>query len=214
MSNQERVELAKAIERLRNVQKVIRPLVGIWGWKVSGSIADNVFHNAEIEKLAVPRRPVFPVSIEDYAWADQIMVAEDLVRRKYGVLEYNSYSLSGPPHNAVKPTSWYNKMLSKVKHPIVYTGSKKDPPLAYGIDLRGCTFRQAKVMIKRSNLMIGCGSGLTMVACSSDMNVPLLELGIGPPISMRGCGYGEGKILNKNASPSDVANMINKMIGK
>ena len=65
------------------------------------------------------------------------MVAEDLVKRKYGVLEYNSYSLSGPPHNAVKPTSWNNKMLSKVKHPIVYTGSKKDAPLAYGIDLRG-----------------------------------------------------------------------------
>ena len=42
-------------------------------------------------------------------------------------------------------------MLSQVRFPIVYTGSPKDPPLKYGIDLRGCTFRQAKVMIMRSN---------------------------------------------------------------
>jgi len=209
MSNQERVQLAKRVERLPNVKKVIRPLVGIWGWNISGSIADNVFYNAGIQKLAVPRKPVLPVGIQDYAWSDQIMIKNNL--RKFGVLEYNSYSLSGPPHNAIKPASWYNEMLSKVRFPVVYIGSKDDPPLEYGFDLRGCTFRQAKVMIMRSKVMIGCGSGLTMVACSDGVNVPVYELGIGKTISMTGCGYGDSKILD-NKSTDSVARVLNQLL--
>jgi len=192
---------------------VIRPLVGIWGWNVGGSIADNMFHNAGITALHVPRKPLLPVGIEDYAWSDEILRNYNLVGRKYGVLEYNSYSLSGPPHNAIKPPSWYNEMLSKVKYPVVFTGGKNDPPLNYGIDLRGCTFRQAKVMIMRSKLMVGCGSGLTMVACSDGVNVPIIELGIGPAISMNSCRYGKSKII-KNIDATRVANAINNVLGR
>jgi len=191
---------------------VIKPLVGIWGWNVGGSIADNVFYNAGITKLNVQRKPFLPVGIQDYAWSDDILRAHKLVSRKYGVLEYNSYSLSGPPHNAVNSIDWYNEMLSKVRHPIIYTGGKNDPPLRYGIDLRGCAFRQAKVMIMRSKLMIGCGSGLTMVACSDGMNVPLVEINIGDTISMNGCGYGKSKIM-KNPTPAQLADFINRTLG-
>lgn len=212
LTNQQRVGLARKIEALPNVKKVIKPLVGIWGWNISGSIADNVFHNAGIKKLSVPRKPQLPVGIQDYAWSDSVLIGNNLVKRPYGVLEYNSYSLSGPPHNAIKPIDWYNKMLSKIRYPIVYIGGKDDPPLEHGVDLRGCTFRQAKVMIMRSKLMIGCGSGLTMVSCSDGVNVPLMELGIGETISMSGCGYGKGKIV-KNQDPIKVANMINRIIG-
>jgi hypothetical protein len=213
MTNQERVELARAVEKLPNVKKVIKPLVGIWGWNVGGSIADNVFFNAGIKKLNVPRKPHLPVGIKDYAWSDEIMRRNNLVNRKYGVLEYNSYSLSGPPHNAINSIDWYNEMLSKVQHPIVYIGGKNDPKLNYGIDLRGCTFRQAKVMIMRSKLMVGCGSGLTMVSCSNGVNVPLVEINIGDSISMNGCGYGKSKIV-KRPTPNHLANIINKIIRK
>jgi hypothetical protein len=212
LSNQDRVDLAQAVEALPNVKKVVRPLVGIWGWNMGGSIADNVFHNAGINNLQVPRTPLLPVGIEDYAWSDDVLRSHKLVGRGYGVLEYNSYSLSGPPHNAIQPPSWYNEMLAQVKHPIVFTGGKGDPPLKYGIDLRGCTFRQAKVMIMRSRLMVGCGSGLTMVACSDGVNVPLIELGIGQTISMNGCRYGKSKVM-KNKNASEVASAINRAIG-
>jgi hypothetical protein len=213
LSNQQRVELARSVENLPNVKKVIRPLVGIWGWNIGGSIADNVFYNAGIKKLGVPRKPIMPVGIEDYAWSDEILRRHKLVGRRYGVLEYNSYSLSGPPHNAIQPASWYNKMLSQVQHPIVYTGGLNDPPLEYGVDLRGCGFRHAKVMIMRSRLMVGCGSGLTMVACSDGVNVPLIELGIGKTISMTGCGYGKSTII-RNDNPTKIANTINNILRK
>jgi uncharacterized membrane protein len=211
MSNQERVELARAVEKLPNVKKVIKPLVGVWGWNIAGSIADNVFYNAGITKLNVPRKPLFPVGIQDYAWSDNIMRTNGLVGRKYGVLEYNSYSLSGPPHNAIHSVDWYNAILSKVNHPMVFTGGKDDPPLKYGIDLRGCLFRQAKVMIMRSKLMVGCGSGLTMVSCSDGVNVPVAEIDIGNTISMNGCGYGTSKIFSK-PTPDQLASYINKML--
>jgi len=209
MTNQERVILTRKVEALPNVQKVIRPLVGVWGWNIGGSIADNVFHNAGITKLQVHRKPHFPVGIEDYRWSDSILRKHKLT--KYGVLEYNSYSLSGPPHNAIKSTAWYNEMLSYVEFPIVYTGSKNDAQLEYGYDLRGCTFRQAKVMIMRSKLMVGCGSGLTMVACSVGVNTPLIELGIGGTISMSSCGYGQGEIIKSN-DPRHVATVINNIL--
>lgn len=209
LQHQDRVNLARKIENLPNIQKVIKPLVGVWGWNISGSIADNVFHNAQIKNLSIPRKPILPVGIKDYAWSDNILKSKKLLGRKYGVLEYNSYSLSGPPHNAIKSIKWYNKMLSMVHYPVIYVGGKNDPPLKYGTDLRGCTFRQAKVMIMRSKLMIGCGSGLTMVACSDGVGTPLIELGIGDTISMRGCGYGNGRIIRKDAPPAEIANIIN-----
>ena len=213
MSNQERVELARAAEKLPNVIKVIKPLVGIWGWNTAGSIADNVFYNAKIASLNVARKPILPVGIQDYAWSDDVLKQFKLVGKKYGVLEYNSYSLSGPPHNAINPTSWYNEVLSKVIFPIVYTGGPKDAVLKYGRDLRGCAFRQAKIMMMRSKLMIGCGSGLTMVACSDGVNVPVIELGIGSSISMAGCGYSNNSTIINSKNPDVVANIINKAIG-
>jgi hypothetical protein len=212
LSNPDRVKLAREAEKLPNVQRVIKPLVGVWGWHIGGSIADNVFHNAGIQKLAVPRKPILPVGIQDYAWADDVMRSKKLVGRKYGVLEYNSYSLSGPPHNAIKPIAWYNKMLSMVKYPIVFIGGKKDPKLKYGTDMRGCTFRQSKILIQRSKLMIGCGSGLTMVACSDGVNVPLIELGIGHTISMGGCGYGKSQIIRRGSGATEVAGIINRLL--
>jgi len=212
MSMEERVNLIKAAEKLPNVKKAIRVLVGEWGWNTAGSISDNMFFNAGIHKLSVPRTPMLPVGIQDYSWSDQIMWKYCLDKTKYGVLEYNSYSLSGPPHNAIRSVDWYNEMLSKVVFPIVYTGGLNDPQLKFGIDLRGCTFRQAKVMIMRSKLMVGCGSGLTMVACSDSVSVPVLELGIGPSISMAGCGYSNNSMVIGNKDPKLVADTINKII--
>lgn len=211
LENEGRVRLMKRIEALPNVQKAIKPPVGIWGWNGTGSIADNIFHNAGIQRLHVERKPILPVGIEDYAWADTKMRQFKLVGKKYGVLEYNSYTLREPPHCSTKSTEWYNEMLSHVQFPIVYTGGPDDAKLAYGKDLRGCTFRQAKVMIMRSRLMIGCGSGLTMVAASNGVDTPIMEVGVGDAISMNGCRYARSMIVSSK-DPRKVAIEINRAI--
>ena len=211
LSNDGRVRLMRRVEALPNVQKTIKPPVGIWGWNGTGSIADNIFHNAGIQRLQVERKPILPVGIEDYAWADSKMRSFKLVGKKYGVLEYNSYTLREPPHCSTKSTEWYNEMLSHVQFPIVYTGGPNDAKLAYGKDLRGCSFRQAKVFIMRSKLMIGCGSGLTMVAASAGVNTPIMEVGVGDAISMNGCRYARSMIVSSK-DPRKVAIEINRAI--
>ena len=101
---------------------------------------DTSFHQDRSRSIGAwvalePRKPVLPVGIEDYQWSDNVLRKNKLIGRKYAVLEYNSYSLSGPPHNATMPIDWYNKMLSQVHYPVVFTGAPNDMPLMY----RDCT---------------------------------------------------------------------------
>ena len=170
--------------------KTIFPCVAVSGWTQSGNIVDNILFNAGIKELKVPRKPVFPHEIEDYQWHDQFIIKNGLLGRPYIVLEYNSYTLSKPPHNATWSIDTYNEMLSKFSIPVVYVGSLSDPKLNYGFDARGCTWKQAKVMIQRAKLMIGCGSGLSMLSACSDINTPLIEINIGDTINMKNC-YGK-----------------------
>lgn len=189
MSPDDRRELKKWSESL-GFYKVVFPCVSVSGWNKGGSIIDNVLANANITELKVPRRPVFPHEITDYQWHDQFIINNGLLNRPYIALEYNSYTLSKPPHNVTWSIDVYNRMLSKMDIPVVYMGSKDDPKLNYGFDARGCTWRQAKVMIQRAKLMVGCGSGLSVISACDDISTPLLEINIGDPISMKSC-YGK-----------------------
>lgn len=169
--------------------KTVFPCVAVSGWTQSGSIVDNVLFNAGIKELKVPRNPVFPHEIADYQWHDQFITNNKLLNRPYIALEYNSYTLSKPPHNATWSTDTYNEMLSKFSVPVIYMGSNSDPKLSYGFDARGCTWKQAKVIIQRARLMVGCGSGLSVLSACSDIKTPLLEINIGDTLTMRNC-YG------------------------
>lgn len=170
--------------------KAIFPCVAVSGWSQPGNIIDNVLFNAGIKELKVPKKPVFPHDISDYQWHDQFIIKNGLVNRPYIALEYNSYTLSQPPHNATWTIDYYNEMLSKFGVPVIYMGSLSDPELKYGFDARGCTWRQAKVIIQRARLMLGCGSGLSVLSACEDIKTPLIEINIGEPLNMKSC-YGK-----------------------
>jgi hypothetical protein len=170
--------------------KTIFPCVAVSGWTQSGNIIDNMLFNADIKELKVPRKPVFPHEITDYQWHDQFIIKNKLLNRPYIALEYNSYTLSKPPHNVTWSVDIYNKMLSKFIIPVIYMGSASDPKLNYGFDARGCTWRQAKIIIQRARAMIGCGSGLSVLSACGDIKTPLVEINIGDPLSMKSC-YGK-----------------------
>lgn len=209
LTPEDRQELKKWSEGL-GFYKVTFPCVAVSGWTKPGSIIDNVLFNANITELKVPRRPVFPHEIEDYRWHDQFIISNGLLNRPYIALEYNSYTLSQPPHNTTWSVDTYNEMLSTFTVPVIYMGSKSDPKLKYGFDARGCTWKQAKVIIQRAKLMVGCGSGLSVLSACHDIETPLIEINIGNPISMKHC-YGKNNAQSIHTSEyQQVIKAINK----
>ncbi len=197
----DRQELKKWVNGL-GFKKVLFPCVAVSGWTQSGNIIDNVLFNADIKTLRVPRKPVLPHEITDYQWHDNFIIKNGLLNRPYIALEYNSYTLSKPPHNSTWSIDVYNEMLSKFSVPVIYMGSNADPKLNYGFDARGCTWKQAKVVIQRAKLMIGCGSGLSVLSACDDIKTPLIEINIGDPINMRNC-YGKQNAKSVNAKKYD-----------
>lgn len=191
--------------------KSIFPLCGVSGWDVGSNIVDAVMHNAGIKKLSVPKRPYFPHSGEDYAWHDRFSKKHDLKGGKYVVLEYNSYTLSKPPHEVTWNIDQYNELVKHLKCPVVFTGAASDPKLDHGIDARGCSWLQAKVMIERAGCLIGCGSGLSVLACAEGLSTYIIEINIGEPLTTKNI-YGMPSISVKTEDPAKIAVAVNKYI--
>lgn len=210
VNNEDRQNWKKYVENL-GLFKTIFPLCAVSGWTIGGSIVDNVLHNAGIKKLSVPKKPFFPHSGEDYAWHDRFCAKYGLKGRKYAVLEYNSYTLSKPPHNCTWSIDKYNDLLKLIDYPVVFTGSSDDPSLDSGIDARGCTWAQAKVMIERAGCLIGCGSGLSVLACSEGVNTYVIEIKIGESITVKSM-YGIPSVSAKTDDPKKIADAVNRCI--
>jgi len=210
VSSEDRQNWKKEFEKL-GLFKIVCPLCAVSGFDVAGSIVDNVLHNAEIKKLKVPRKPFFPHSGEDYSWHDRFCKRHNLRGRQYAVLEYNSYTLSKPPHDCTWSLDKYNELIKLVKCPVVYTASVDDPPLEHGIDARGCTWSQAKVMIERAGCLVGCGSGLSVLACSEGVNTFIIEINIGDAIAVKSM-YGVPSVSIKTDNVAKIAEAINKCI--
>lgn len=215
-----RVAWTRYAATLPNVVKVLTPSVHPYGWaqvashnrlgtRMGGSLVDAIFHNAGIKDkdLAVPRRPVLPVDIADYAWSDQFQAKHNLIG-KFVTMEYISYSMPGHDLN------WYADVVRQIRYPVVALAGLGDPLLPGAIDARGCTYRQAKVLIMRSKCFVGCASGNGLLASSEGCETPMVEV-VEPHISHKACGYMNSRpyqITGFNRSTSDIAVITNSMV--
>lgn len=191
--------------------KSLFPLCAVSGFDKPGNIVDNVIANAGIKNLKVNRRPFFPHGINDYQWCDEFIINKNLRGKKYVVLEYNSYTLSKPPHECIWKTEKYNKLIELIESPVVWTAANNDRELEGGIDARGCQWRQAKVLIERAACMIGCGSGLSVLAACDGMNTKVFELNIGPALALKNI-YKHDSMSIKTDDPAQVADIVNKYV--
>lgn len=203
-----RVAWTKFAATLPGVAKVITPAVHPYGWK-SGNLADAIFQNAGITKLAVPCRPVLPLDITDYIWADKFMGQHNLLG-PYVTMEYISYSLK------VHDLSWYAKLIPLIKHPVVIFGGKNEPipQCANIIDARGCTYRQAKVLIIRSKCFVGCASGNGLLTVSEGCETGMVEI-VEPHISFKALGFINThrpyNVTGFDRTPQEIASIVNSM---
>ena len=205
-----RVAWTRYTATLPGVYKVVTPSVHPYGWRC-GSMSEAIFHNADIKKLEVPRRPVLPIDIADYAWADSYMRHFQLTGN-YVTMEYLSYSLK--PHSL----EWYTDLVKRIKCPVVGLAGKNEPLVAGMVDARGCTYRQAKVLIMRSKCFVGCASGNGLLTVSEGCETPMVEI-VEPHISYRALGYvGPGvserpyAVTGYDRTTADVASIVNQMI--
>ena len=201
-----RVAWTRYAATLPGVYKVVTPSVHPYGW-ACGTIVDAVLHNAGIKKLEVPRRPILPIDIADYAWADQFMRHYQLTG-PYITMEYISYSLK--PHSI----DWYTDVVRQLRVPVVALAGKGDPLVPGMIDARGCTYRQAKVLIMRSKCFVGCSSGNGLLAVSEGCETPMVEVAE-PHMTHKAVGYLSQRpyeITGYNRTPADVASIINRML--
>ena len=215
-----RVEWVKYARSLPHVTQVITPSVHPWGEnpraphhkrlgrRMGPSIADHILTNAGISSLQVSRRPVLPVDISDYAWADQFQGARGLTG-PFVTMEYNSYSLG------VHDLSWYSALVPLIKVPVVALAGTQDPQLPYAVDARGCSYRQAKVLIMRSRCFLGCASGNSFLCASEGCETPFIEV-VEPHMSFQACGYITSgrhyEITGFGRTPGEIANIINRLI--
>lgn len=201
-----RVAWTRYAATLPGVCKVVTPSVHPYGWR-GKTIADAILYNAGITNLQAPRRPALPVDISDYAWADQFQAKTQLAG-PFVTMEYLSYSLK--PHDL----GWYADLVSRIKRPVVGLAGSNEPIVPGMIDARGCTYRQAKVLIMRSKCFVGCGSGNGFMAASEGCETPMVEI-IEPHISYRACKYISQRpyeVTGFNRTPAEVASIINRMI--
>jgi hypothetical protein len=198
----DRRELCKT---LRAKFEVLAPCVGVSGEHTFGSIANQFFYNAKIKSLMVPRRPVLPLGEEDTQFAQEFRRIHTL--KRFICLEYNSFSFERKVKGGIWPLEYYQEFLDRVKAPVVWLAHNDAPAFKHGIDGRNTTWRQAAALIKSSNLFIGCGSGLTMVASTEGIETPILEVNIGPTITMKGCGYKNSTDLHKQTPTTLLASI-------
>lgn len=192
--------------------QVIQPLCSESGWPAGASdIASAVLMNAGIKRLMVPRKTILPIDDQDRQWAREFLKSKGCEGRRYVTLEYNSYTLSKPPHSSTWPVEKYNQFVNGLNVKCVNLRGPNDPALDRGAD-GVCSFRQAKALIEGSSLFIGCGSGLTMVAATEGLRTRILEIGIGHSISMRGCQYSEYS-ESRGGTPAQIAEHVNRFVG-
>jgi len=151
------------------------------------NIADQYLHNAGITDLKPlgGRQLIARTTKEDRAFAENI--CEKHKTRRLVVLEYVSYS---------KEPVWKFGMFRQLAETLrkkgvrcVSIASSTEPLVPGTIDCRGVTWRQTAAILGVSKAMVGVGSGITMIAAAAEPQPRIIELGIPPSVSMKGCGY-------------------------
>ena len=207
-----RIALRKHLLTFDDITHVIAPSIfpysAIWKelqWSYS-DIATQYFANAGIgTQPEGGRKLVSQITDAEVTWARLFMEKHGLKRNRSCIMEYNSYS--GQPIWRSPEFTVFTRVMQAKGVKCISIAGKKERAINGSIDATGISWRRAVALMNVVGVMVGVGSGLTMLAASAD-NVPtIVELAIDDPVNMKGCGYADSiKLLNPR--PNEVANYI------
>lgn len=207
LDNKARLELWHPLKNNKDIDIAIIPAINpfqalykenAWCHK---NIADQYFHNANILDL----KPIGGREILiKYDQADN-NIAEGLTcnldKSKLIALEYNSYS-TRPVWKPQAYTSFV-QLAARQGYRCISIAAKHEPLIPDTIDCRGISWRQTVALLSRVPYVIGCGSGITVLAAAARPQPKILELDIPEDVTIAGCGYAPG-ILLKKPTPESV----------
>lgn len=209
LDNKDRLALWPIIKSHKDIISIIpaiNPFQALYkenSW-CHNNIADQYFHNAGILNLQPQGGRFLEVKYDDNdkAVANKL-ITED--RSKLIALEYVSYST--PPVWKMNSYSSFVQTANKHGFKCISIAGKNEPLIPNTIDCRGTTWRQTVAILSKVGYIIGCGSGITVLAASSRPQPKIIELDIPENVTITGCQYANG-ILLKRPTPDMVMQII------
>lgn len=217
MNPQERLRLWDPIKKNPKIDIAVVPAIhpfgavhpcNTWSWP---NIADQYFANAgcpvvdgKPEPAGGRRLRVF-LKQADHDWAEGYIKKHKIDRSKFWIIECHSYS-TAPIWNRQKYAQLV-KQLSESGHRCATIAGPREGIIAGSLDARGISFRQSVALFERCAGMLGCGSGLTMLAAAAERQPRIIEIGIPMSVAMSGCGYAPSKTWG-NPSVQDIVTQV------
>lgn len=212
LNPQERIALRRHILTYAGLTHIIAPSIFPYGevWKELKwsypNIADQYFINAGIQGEPLGgRKLTVEITPEDQIWAENFFNRNKLERRKSCAIEYNSYS-NQPAWGESQFNRFINRLLEYDVKCISFAGSHESP-LKNTISATGTTWRQTVALMNLIGNFVGIGSGLTMLACSTQVQPNMLEIALESSISASGCRYANTIVIT-NLDPTIVADHL------
>lgn len=167
------------------------------------NIADQYLHNAGITDLKPLGGRNIEVKIDDNdkAFANSL----NLDRDRTIALEYVSYST--PSKWKINSYQEFVRLAIRHGYKCLSIAGPGEPLISGTIDLRGITWRQTVAVLNKVGHMVGCGSGITMLAAASRPQPKIIELDIPDNVTIDGCGYAPS-IQVKDPTPEKVFGLI------
>lgn len=212
LDNKTRLALWDRIKSNVQVDKAIIPAINpfqalykqnAWCHK---NIADQYFHNAGILDLNPlgGREIEVKYDAQDKAVADRLLSGRG---SKLIALEYVSYSTA--PVWKLPTYTAFVQLAAQRGYKCLAIAGKHEPLIPGAVDCRGISWRQTVALLSQVQYVIGCGSGITVLAAASRPQPKILELDIPEDVTIAGCGYAQG-ILIKKPTPQSVLEMVGK----
>jgi ADP-heptose:LPS heptosyltransferase len=210
LDNKVRLALWDPIKSNKNIDIAIVPAINpfqalhkenAWCHK---NIADQYFHNAGIPNLQPlgGRHIEVKYDMQDKAVADKLLAERG---EKLIAVEYISYSTA--PIWKMSTYTAFVQLAAQRGFKCLSIAGKHEPLIPGTIDCRGITWRQTAALLSKVQYVIGCGSGITVLAAAARPQPKILELDIPENVTIAGCGYAPG-ILIKKPTPQSVIEMV------
>lgn len=171
------------------------------------NIAKQYLYNAGVP-TTIDNHLIIKVDDNDIKYASKVVGT--IPKEKLIAIEYNSYS-ARRSWDLNKYVEFVN-IANKHGYRCLSIAAAHEPKLQNTIDCRGCTWRQSVAIMSMVGNMIGCGSGLSVMASGARPSPMIYELNIPDNVTINNCGY--AKSVNvKKPTPETVFDYIRSGYG-